>query len=47
VTKLGSDNVDPRKYLGRLDDWEKRVHSGGGQWKVINDMERLEKSILQ
>jgi hypothetical protein len=47
VTKLGSDNVDPRKYLGRLDNWEKRVQSGGGHWKVINDMDRLEKSILQ
>jgi hypothetical protein len=47
VTKLGSDNIDPRKYMGRLDKWEARVNSGGGAWKVINDMERLEKSILQ
>jgi hypothetical protein len=47
VTKLGSDNIDPRKYMGRLDKWEERVNSGGGAWKVINDMERLEKSILQ
>ena len=47
VTKLGSDNVDPRKYLGRLDKWESRVNSGGGKWKVINDMDRLEKTVLQ
>lgn len=47
VTKLGSDNIDPRKYMKRLDKWEARVNSGGGQWKVINDMDRLEKTILQ
>lgn len=46
VTKLGSDNIDPRKYMKRLDDWEARVNSGGGQWKVINDMDRLEKTVL-
>lgn len=47
VTKLGSDNIDPRKYMKRLDMWESRVNSGGGTWKVINDMDRLEKSVLQ
>lgn len=46
VTKLRSDNVDPREYMDRLSDWESRVQSGGGSWKVVNDMERLE-SILQ
>lgn len=47
VTKLGTDNIDPRKYLGRLEKWEARVNSGGGAWKVINDMNRLEQTILQ
>lgn len=42
VIKLASDNVDPRQYMDRLDEWQKRVESGGGQWKVVNDMERLE-----
>jgi hypothetical protein len=42
VTKLRSDNVDPREYLDRLEAWRDRVESGGGKWKVINDMERLE-----
>lgn len=42
VTKLRSDNVDPREYLDRLAKWQERVESGGGQWKVVNDMERLE-----
>lgn len=42
VTKLRSDNVDPRKYLDRLASWQKKVESGGGSWKVVNDLERLE-----
>ncbi len=42
VTKLRSDNVDPRKYLNRLASWQKKVESGGGTWKVVNDLERLE-----
>ena len=42
VTKLRSDNVDPREYLTRLDAWQSKVESGGGTWKVINDLSRLE-----
>ncbi|NOZ38118.1 MAG: VWA domain-containing protein [Gammaproteobacteria bacterium] len=42
VTKLRSDNVDPREYLDRLASWREKVESGGGSWKVINDLERLE-----
>jgi len=41
VTKLQPDNVDPRLYTGRLEDWRQRVESGGGEWAVVNDMERL------
>jgi hypothetical protein len=46
VTKLRSDNVDPRQYLGRLDGWKQRVETGGGQWRVLNDLARLE-SLLE
>jgi len=43
VTKLNSDNIDPRRYLGRLDAWQKRVKAAGAaEWKVINDIERLD-----
>ncbi|MGH8738005.1 MAG: VWA domain-containing protein [Burkholderiales bacterium] len=43
VTKLRSDNIDPRRYLGRLDAWHKRVMAAGAsEWKVINDIERLD-----
>jgi hypothetical protein len=42
VTKLRTDNVDPREYLGRLEAWRARVEKGGGQWRVINDLEHLD-----
>ncbi|UCE90122.1 MAG: VWA domain-containing protein [Pseudomonadota bacterium] len=42
VTKLRSDNVDPREYIDRLDAWQQRVEEGGGKWTVINDMDRLD-----
>ena len=45
VTKLRSDNVDPREYMTRLEDWQHRVESGGGEWQVINDLDRLERII--
>jgi len=46
VTKLHSDNVDPREYMDRLDAWEKRVTAGGGTWRHINDLERLENIFI-
>jgi len=42
VTKLRSDNVDPREYLTRLEEWQTRVEKSGGHWQVINDLEGLE-----
>ena len=43
VTKLNTDNIDPRRYLGRLDAWHKRVKAAGAaEWRVINDIERLD-----
>ncbi len=45
VTKLRSDNVDPREYMDRLEDWQRRVEEGGGTWRVINDMDRLERIL--
>ena len=42
VTKLRSDNVDPREYLTRLADWQSKVEKFGGQWQVINDLDGLE-----
>ena len=45
VTKLRSDNIDPRDYLKRLDSWQKRVIEGGGNWRVVNDFDRLDRLI--
>jgi len=42
VTKLTSDNVDPREYLTRVEEWEHRVLTGGGGWRVINDLEKID-----
>ena len=45
VTKLRSDNVDPREYLGRIESWQRRVEEGGGSWRVINDLDRLHRIL--
>lgn len=46
VTKLSSDNTDPRRYLNRLEWWEKRVRDAGAtDWLVINDLEHLDKIV--
>jgi hypothetical protein len=42
VTKLRSDNIDPREYMTRLEEWKRRVEAEGGTWRVINDLDRLE-----
>lgn len=45
VTKLTSDNLDPREYLDRLESWKARVEREGGSWRVINDLDRLERLL--
>lgn len=47
VTKLRSDNIDPRDYLKRLQHWQERVNSAGGDWAVINDLERIDRLIAR
>ncbi|HEX2197821.1 MAG TPA: VWA domain-containing protein [Burkholderiales bacterium] len=48
VVKLGTDNVDPRRYLGRLEAWEKRVvAAGASEWRVINDLQRLDRILAK
>jgi hypothetical protein len=42
VTKLRSDNIDPRDYIGRLQEWQGKVEKTGGQWRVINDLDGLD-----
>lgn len=42
VTKLRTDNIDPREYLTRVANWQTKVEKFGGQWRVINDLDGLE-----
>ena len=43
VVKLNTDNIDPRRYFGRIEAWQKRVKgAGAAEWRVINDLERLD-----
>ena len=44
VTKLETDNIDPRRYMDRLEWWEERaLAAGASEWKVVNDMEHLDR----
>src|SRR5688572_32378976 len=48
VVKLKTDNVDPRRYMGRLEAWQKRVEGAGArEWRVINDLERLDAILAR
>jgi hypothetical protein len=42
VTKLRKDNYDPREYLARLERWKAQVEKAGGEWRVVNDLDRLD-----
>jgi hypothetical protein len=42
VTKLRKDNYDPREYLARLEHWKEQVEKAGGEWRVVNDLDRLD-----
>jgi hypothetical protein len=45
VTKLRADNQDPKKYLSRVEMWREKTEKGGGTWRVINDLERLDNLL--
>jgi len=47
VTKLRADNKDPRNYLNRVEQWREKTVSGGGSWRVINDLERLDNILTK
>ncbi|CAI2718770.1 VWA domain-containing protein [Nitrospina watsonii] len=46
VTKLRADNVNPEEYVDRLKVWKQKVETGGGQWQVINDLDREDALVL-
>ena len=44
VTKLTTDNVDPRRYLNRMEWWSERVRAAGASdWRMVNDLEHPER----
>ena len=46
VVKLKSDNIDPRRYMGRLEAWQKRIEkAGASEWILINDIEHLDRML--
>ncbi|TMH63123.1 MAG: VWA domain-containing protein [Betaproteobacteria bacterium] len=48
VVKLKTDNVDPRRYLGRLDEWKARVEkAGASEWRVVNDLDHLDRILTR
>lgn len=42
VAKLRPDQVDPQRYLQRVEDWRERVERAGGTFRVVNDLSRLQ-----
>jgi hypothetical protein len=42
VVKLRKDNLDPKEYMARLDHWKAEVEKSGGEWRVVNDLDRLD-----
>ncbi len=47
VTKLRADNQDPKIYLARVEQWREKAKKGGGTWRVINDLERLDNILAK
>jgi hypothetical protein len=46
VVKLRTDNIDPRRYMGRLDEWKVRCEkAGASEWRVINDLDHLDRIL--
>jgi len=47
LTKLSADIRDPNKYLKRIEQWRAKVESSNGKWRVVNDLEQLEKILAK
>jgi len=46
VTKLRADNQNPQIYLDRVLHWEDKVSQGGGNFEVINDLDKPDAILL-
>ncbi len=45
VTRGERDNIDPARYRQRLSSWQQRIEDGGGTWKLVNEIGRLEQRL--
>jgi len=39
---MRADISDPKIYSKRVEQWGKKIESCNGQWRVVNDLERLD-----
>jgi len=46
VKRQRSDNDNPAEYQERLSHWQQRIEDSGGHWQLVNDLGRLETSIV-
>lgn len=42
VAKLRPDQVDPKLYLERVEQWRENVVNAGGSFRMVNDLSRLD-----
>jgi len=47
VTKLRANIRDPIKYSKRVKQWGNKIESCNGQWRVVNDLERLDNIFAE
>ncbi|OOG22780.1 hypothetical protein B1C78_13975 [Thioalkalivibrio denitrificans] len=47
VKRQRRDNNDPQAYRERLASWQERIEGGGGQFRVVNDLARLDNVVAR
>ena len=47
VIRRDRDNIDPAHYRQRVSRWQQRVKDDGGQWDMVNEIDRLQHMVAQ
>jgi len=47
VIRRERDNIDPERYRERVRHWQERVTQDGGQWDMVNEIDRLQRMVAQ
>lgn len=45
VIRRDGDNIDPGHYRQRIAHWQRRVEDNGGQWRMVDRVERLQSAV--